>query len=43
LAYIDFTHEVQAKVDVRQALALGMAQTLDTLGVHGQVILTHGR
>ena len=39
----DLTEEVEPEVDVGQPLALGVAQALDALGVHGQVLLTHGR
>jgi hypothetical protein len=39
----DLTEEVEPEVDVGQPLALGVAQALDALGMHGQVILTHGR
>jgi hypothetical protein len=37
----NFTHEVQAKVDISQPLSLGMAKTLDALGMHGQALLIH--
>ena len=39
----DLTEEVEPEVDVGQPLALGVAQALNALGMHGQVILTHGR
>ena len=39
----DFTEKVEPEVDVGQPLALGVAQALNALGMHGQVILTHGR